>query len=150
MKWDLVQGEIIKKIYSGSTRTFYYVDKHRGYVEVMLEHIIYRLPEFFCYVAFPPAMEWKNNELLINYFRSHETTELLPRRMEIKGKAKVQIFENVETGEEVQINTAFYSKFVEKADEVTFWGTDRKSPVFAINGPSPDDQNIIFMVLPIV
>lgn len=150
MRWDLVQGEVIKKIYSGSGHTFYYADAHRGYIEVIHDYISYRIPELFCYVAFPPTMEWQNGEFLINHFRRMEPTRLLPCRMEIKGKAKVQILKNVERDEEIQINTVFFSKFVEKADEVTFWGTDRKSPVFAINGPSPDEQNIIFMVLPIV
>ena len=148
MKWDILQGDIIKKLYSGAQHEYYYIEGQER-VHYIGKYSIFRIPLFFCYVAFPPMWETKR-DLLLSAWNASESTLLTPRRMELRRNKKCQIFVNAETDEEICVDTTLYSKYVEKADQISFWGTDRKSPVFGINGEAPDKENIVFMVLPIV
>lgn len=149
MKWDLVQGEFIKKLYSGAKVWYYMEGNHAGMIQMMNSYIIFRCPVFYCYVAFPDPCNLKDDLIYKAWHGKTAPTLLVPKCVELYQRKPVQVLVNAETGDDIKVNTTFYSKFVEKADQLTFWGTDYRSPVFAINGDSPDPENIVFMVLPI-
>lgn len=152
MKWDLVQGDFIKKLYSGA-KVWYHIEINPGgmshMIHLMNSYVIFRCPEFFFYIAFPePCMNPHN--LIKQAWDRSEQTLLTHRRVELMGTKYIQIFVNAETGDEIKVNKQLYQRYVEKVDQLTFWGSDYRSPVFAINGDIPDPENIVFMVLPIV
>lgn len=152
MKWDVLQGDIIKHIYAGSRGYgyFYNENNHTDEIQLISPYIVFRVPMFFCYIAFPPMYKM-NVDIIHDYWKNTvAVSPLIGRRVELIKNRPVQIFENAETGEEIKVDTRLYSKYIEKADQLTFWGTDYRSPVFGINGDSPDRENIVFMVLPIV
>ena len=150
MKWDVLQGDIIKHIYAGSSGYgyFYNENNHTDEVQIYTPYMVFRIPMFYCYVAFPP-MYRRKVDFIWDTWKNVIVSPLIVRRVELVGTKYIQIFENAETGEEIRVNRQLYNRYVEKADQLTFWGTDYRSPVFAINGDIPDPENIVFMVLPI-
>ena len=89
MKWDILQGDIIKKLYSGATHEYYYIEGQER-VQYVGKYSIFRIPLFYCYVAFPPMWETKR-DLLLSAWNASEPTLLTPRRMELRRNKKCQI-----------------------------------------------------------
>lgn len=125
-----------------------------GYIEIGYKWWVFRVPEFFCHLHFMEGLITPRSFIraavrMIEDYGCNRLDELRETRLELVSKNPCQIFMNDRTGEEIRINSRYYSNYTERADELTFWGTDRKSPVFAVNGPEFDEDNIVFMVFPI-
>lgn len=152
MKWEKLQADMLTKHIITDKALRCYASP-QGYVEIAYKYWVMRVPIFFMHLHIPDEMI--NEKSFIRQamqisMRDHDRfDELRGTRVELVNKNPCQIFMNDRTGEEIRINTRYYSNYTERADELTFWGTDRKSPVFAVNGPEFDEDNIVFMVLPI-
>ncbi len=149
MKWEKLQADMLTKHIITDKALQCYASP-QGYVEIAYKYWVMRVPIFFMHLHIPDVMI-TGNSYISGYAKQNadDFKELRPSRVELSGKIPVQIFTNDATGEEIRVNTRYYTPYTEKADEITFWGLDRKSPVLAVNGPDFDLDNIVFMVLPI-
>lgn len=155
MKWDKVQADMIKKLMAVDNFPRYVITGDS--VEVIQDsHIVFRVPAFYMRVYMSEDRKL-NSSFIDSWVRtitlepdqSSKFSQLDEMTVEICGEVPVQIFRNLETGEMIKVNRKFYSGYTQRADQLTFWGTDRKSPVLAVNGPIFDKDNIVFLVLPI-
>lgn len=127
------------------------------FVEVLKDnHIVFRIPAYYMHVYMSEDRKLKSSfieswvrTITLDPDQSYKFSQLDEMTVEISGEVRVQIFRNLETGEMIKVNRKFYSGYTQRADQLTFWGTDRKSPVLAVNGPIFDKDNIVFLVLPI-
>ena len=149
MKWEKLQADMLTKhiITDNALRVF---ANPAGYVEIAYKFWVFKVPVFFMHLHIPEGLI-SNHSFINGYTRQNaeKFAELRGARVELLDKIPCQIMVNDKTGEEIRLNTRYYSNYIEKADELTFWGLDRKSPVLAVNGPEFDEDNIVFMVLPI-
>lgn len=153
MKWAEYQGNIIKRLIACDKALNFHWDAD-GFIYVADNFTIFRVPEFFWHIWIDDTRTVPENYLnkfIANaeLYSMHKYEPMIPRDVLLINKNPVQVFEIPSSGERVRVNTKLYSKYTEKADQLTFWGLDRKTPVIAIHGETWDNDNIAFMVLPI-
>lgn len=149
MKWEKIQADLIKKLIAVDKDMSFTV-KGDGYIEVNQKYIIFRIPMLFMCVHMPDDI--RETKSFIDDWTSanmRSIKKLCPVRVELVMNKPVQIFNIPESGEEIKVNTTLYSKYTEKADELSFWGKNRHSPVVACYGGQYVPENVVFMVLPI-